>query len=302
MSESRHAHIPVHWYMYPLIPVLIWAVNMVVTRYAASVIEPVSISVWRLLIAWLLMSPWLLPTVIKDKQQIARHWWQLAILGFLAMVAYQCLSYQAGHSTTATNMSIINAFTPILTIFVSLAVLKEKPGMYGALGNMISILGLFYLIGKGSFTALFHGEVHIGDGLMVLAVLAYALYGVLLKHWQLPFSVGSSVFAQTTLALFMHIPLLMVFGLQSINPHNLLPVLYAALLPSIVAPVMWMKAMHTLGPNRASMFTNLAPILTAVIAYFYLREQWTVYHTVGGIMALSGVMLAQFGKNRVKLA
>jgi hypothetical protein len=71
VSESRHAHIPLHWYIYPLIPVLIWAVNMVVTRYAASVIEPVSISFWRLLIAWLLMSPWMLPAVIKDKQQIS---------------------------------------------------------------------------------------------------------------------------------------------------------------------------------------------------------------------------------------
>jgi drug/metabolite transporter (DMT)-like permease len=73
---------------------------------------------------------------------------------------------------------------------------------------------------------------------MVLAVLAYALYGVLLRHWQLPLSVSSSLFAQITLALFMHIPLLLGFGLQSINLHNLLPVLYAALLPSIVAPVM----------------------------------------------------------------
>jgi drug/metabolite transporter (DMT)-like permease len=137
------------------------------------------------------------------------------------------------------------------------------------------------------------GELRTGDGLMILAVLAYALYGVLLRHWQLPLSVSGSLFAQTSLALCMHIPLLLVFGLQPISLHNLLPVLYAALLPAIVAPFMWMKAIQTLGPNRASMFTNLGPVLTAVIAYFYLQEQWTVYHTVGGMLALSGVMLAQ---------
>ena len=294
MTRSNNASAnSLRLYSYAIIPVLIWSINMAVTKYSASVIEPVSISFWRLFIALLLIAPFVLPTVRVQWYQIRQHWMKLLVLGFLAMTIYQCLSYWAGHSTTATNMSIINAFTPIFTILVSLIVLSEKPSRYGVLGSFISLVGLFYLIGQGSLLGLFKGSFYLGDGLMIIAVLAYALYGVLLRHWQLPISLGLSLFVQTALALFMHIPLLMYFGLDALTEANISPILYVALLPSIVAPFLWMKAMQTLGPNRSSIFTNLGPVITAVIAYFYLGEQWVLYHTIGTAMVITGVILAQ---------
>lgn len=291
--DSNSSAMPLWIYSFPLIPVLIWAINMVVTKYAASVIEPVSISFWRMLIALIVMLPFVYSALYRQRIQIRDHVWQLAVLGSLAMLAYQCLSYWAGHSTTATNMSIINAFIPIFTILVSLLVLAEKPNRYAVIGSLISISGLFYLIGQGSLLTVLHGGFHFGDGLMIIAVIAYALYGVLLRYWKLPITLAASLFMQTLLALLMHIPLLMYFGLEILNGQNYQPVLYAALLPSIVAPFMWMKAMQTLGPNRSSIFTNLAPVLTAIVAYFYLGEQWMPYHTIGTLMAISGVILAQ---------
>lgn len=280
-------------YSFPLIPVVIWALNMVVTRYAAHVIEPVSISFWRLLIALMVIAPFVFKALIQQKQQVFAHLGQLTVLASLAMLIYQCLSYWAGHSTTATNMSIINAFIPIFTIFVSFIILTEKPNQYGIFGSILSITGLLFLISRGQPMTLLHGSFHFGDGLMIIAVLSYALYGVLLRAWQLPLNLGVSLFAQTLLALLLHIPLLLVFGLQPLDQANVSSVMYAALLPSIVAPFMWMKAMQTLGPNRSSMFTNLGPIITALVAYFYLGEQWMYYHTLGTIMAIAGVMLAQ---------
>ena len=291
LSASHHHSFWI--YSFPLVPVLIWAVNMVVTRYAAHVIEPVSISFWRLVIALLVMTPFVLKAVRQQKSQVWAHIGKLTILATLAMLIYQCLSYWAGHSTTATNMSIINAFIPIFTIFVSLIILAEKPSKYAILGSIISISGLLFLISQGHISRLLQGGLHFGDGLMVIAVVSYALYGVLLRHWQLPISLGVNLFAQTVLAIVLHVPLLLWFCLQTLDQHNLAPVLYAGLLASIVAPFMWMKAMQTLGPNRSSMFTNLGPILTAIVAYLYLGEQWMYYHTIGTMMAIAGVILAQ---------
>jgi drug/metabolite transporter (DMT)-like permease len=293
-TQQAHSHNTSLWlYSFPLIPVLIWALNMVVTRYAANVIEPVSISFWRLLIALVVIAPFVFKAVLQQKQQVLANMGKLTVLASLSMLIYQCLSYWAGHSTTATNMSIINAFIPISTIFVSLIILAEKPSKYGVLGSLISILGLLFLISQGKPSGLLSGGFHFGDGLMIIAVISYALYGVLIRAWQLPISLGVSLFAQIVLALLLHLPLLMIFGLQSLDQQNIATVMYAALLPSIVAPFMWMKAMQTLGPNRSSMFTNLGPILTAIVAYIYLGEQWMYYHTIGTIMAISGVILAQ---------
>lgn len=49
---------------------------------------------------------------------------KLAVLSAFGMVLYQGLAYTAAHYTSATNMGIVNAFIPIFTIFVSLAILK----------------------------------------------------------------------------------------------------------------------------------------------------------------------------------
>ena len=293
-TQTAHAQNNSIWlYSFPLIPVVIWALNMVVTRYAANVIEPVSISFWRLLIAFVVITPFVIKAVIQQHSQVIAHLGKLTVLASLAMLIYQCLSYWAGHSTTATNMSIINAFIPIFTILVSLMILAEKPSKYGVVGSVLSISGLLFLISQGQPSSLLKGSFHFGDGLMIIAVISYALYGVLLRAWQLPITLGVSLFAQTALAILLHLPLLLIFGLQSLNQNNWPSVMYAALLPSIVAPFMWMKAMQTLGPNRSSMFTNLGPILTAIVAYFYLGEQWMYYHTLGTLMAIGGVMLAQ---------
>ena len=55
------------WWAYalPMIAVLIWSLNITVTRYVAEFISPISISFYRWLIAFVLMSPFVLLSVCK---------------------------------------------------------------------------------------------------------------------------------------------------------------------------------------------------------------------------------------------
>jgi drug/metabolite transporter (DMT)-like permease len=48
-----------------------------------------------------------------------------------------------------------------------------------------------------------------------------------------------------------------------------------------------------LGANKASIFMNLAPVFTAIIAVLFLHEQLHSYHLIGGGVALLGVILSQ---------
>ena len=43
---------------------------------------------------------------------------------------------------------------------------------------------------------------------------------------------------------------------------------------SIAAPLLWMMSVARIGPGRSSMFFNLVPIFTAVIAFMALGEPW----------------------------
>ena len=285
----------------PLLAVLIWSLNITVTRYVVDYISPVSISFYRWLVAFLVLTPFMSAKVWRERQLVVQHWKQLAVLAAFGMVLYQGLGYTAAHYTTATNMGIINAFIPIFTIFVSMLMLKDIPNRFAVVGSLLSFTGLLYVMAQGNLLNLVQSGGHLGDVMMVLAVFFYAFYGVFLKKWQLKIPLMISLYVQIIFALLYHLPFVLWLGLDAINPQNVGSVLYAGIFPSLIAPLVWMLAVQMIGPNRTSIFMNLMPIFTAIIANIWLAEAWTVYHSIGGVIILLGILLAQKKDGAVKV-
>lgn len=285
----------------PLLAVLIWSLNITVTRYVVDYISPVSISFYRWLVAFLVLTPFMSAKVWRERQLVVQHWKQLAVLAAFGMVLYQGLGYTAAHYTTATNMGIINAFIPIFTIFVSMLMLKDIPNRFAVVGSLLSFMGLLYVMAQGNLLNLVQSGGHLGDVMMVLAVFFYAFYGVFLKKWQLKIPLMISLYVQIIFALLYHLPFVLWLGLDAINPQNVGSVLYAGIFPSLIAPFVWMLAVQMIGPNRTSIFMNLMPVFTAIIANIWLAEAWTVYHSLGGVIILLGIVLAQKKDGAVKV-
>ena len=286
----------------PLLAVLIWSMNIAVTRYVVDYISPVSISFYRWLVAFLVLTPFMATRVWRERVLIQQYWKKLAVLAAFGMVLYQGLGYTAAHYTSATNMGIINAFIPIFTIFVSMFLLKEIPNRFAIVGSILSFLGLLYVMAQGNLAGLIQSGGHLGDVMMVVAVFFYAFYGVFLKKWQLNIPLMISLYIQIIFALLYHLPFVLWLGLEAINPQNISSVLYAGIFPSLIAPLVWMLAVQMIGPNRTSIFRNLMPVFTAIIANIWLAEAWTVYHSIGGVIILLGILLAQKKDVPVKVA
>ena len=286
----------------PLLAVLIWSMNVAVTRYVVDYISPVSISFYRWFVAFLILTPFMLGKVWHERQLVSQHWKQLAVLGAFGMVLYQGLGYSAAHYTTATNMGIINAFIPVFTIFVAMFMLKDIPNRFAVVGSLLSFLGLIYVMAQGDLLNLIQSGGHLGDAMMVLAVFFYAFYSVFLKKWKLQIPLMISLYVQIFFALLYHLPFVLWLGLDAIDQQNVASVLYAGIFPSLIAPLVWMLAVQMIGPNRTSIFMNLMPVFTAIIANIWLAEAWTVYHSIGGVIILLGILLAQKKDVPVKVA
>ncbi|WP_224970391.1 DMT family transporter [Acinetobacter oleivorans] len=291
MSQVMKYH---KWaFIFPILAVLIWSLNIVVTRYVSDYISPVSISFYRWLIAFIILTPFMLLPVWRQRRLLIPYLPKLAVLSAFGMVLYQGLAYTAAHYTSATNMGIVNAFIPIFTIFVSLAILKDVPNRFAVFGSILSFAGLLYVMSQGNISHLLSGGGHLGDALMIIAVFFYAFYGVFLKKWQLPLPIMTSLYVQIGFSVVFHLPLIFWFGLDALNAQNAPSAIYAGVFASLIAPLVWMLAVQQLGPNRTSIFMNLVPVFTAVIASIWLSEQWTIYHTIGGIVILIGIIMAQ---------
>ncbi len=279
--------------IYPLLAVLIWTGNTLVTKAAAVVIEPAAITFYRWLLAGLVLSPFMLRSVWRQRAIVVAHWPKLAFLGLLGMGMYQGLAYQAAKSTSAINMGIVVALMPLMSALLASLFAGEKLTASRVGGAALSLLGLLFLSTQGHPGELLHGAVHWGDVLMLMAVASNALYGVLLKRWAVPLSTWQQLYVQIGFGILVILPFWWLAPSLSITALNIPLILYAGIPASIGAPFFWMNGIKLLGPARASLFMNLLPLFVALAASTLLGEKLYSYHAVGGLLALAGVWCGQ---------
>ncbi len=280
-------------FLFPLFAVLIWSVNAVVSKLSASAIDPAAISFYRWLLALLTLTPFVLPGVWRNRQQVKQQWGKLFILGLLGMVLYQSLAYYAAHSVSATFMGILNAMIPLLTVLISLVLLRLTPTLGIVLGGLLSFGGLVWLVSAGQPQQLLNHGLGKGEVMMFAASASYALYGVLTKRWSITLPGWQSLYVQIVFGVLLLTPGFIAAPDVELTAHNIPLVLFAGIPASLIAPFLWIEGVHRMGANTSSIFMNLVPIFTAIIAVLFLHETLQSYHYIGGGITLLGVLLAQ---------
>lgn len=280
-------------FLFPLFAVLIWSINAVVSKMSATAIDPAAISFYRWLLALLVLAPFALPGVWRHRQQVKQNGWKLLVLGLLGMVLYQSLAYYAAHSVSALFMGILNALIPLLTVLLSLLLLRLAPTVGILLGSLLSFCGLVWLVSQGNPAQLLSHGLGKGELMMFAASGSYALYGVLTKRWALPLPNWQSLWVQIFFGVLLLTPGFLMAPDVSLNAHNIPLVLFAGIPASVIAPFLWIQGVARLGASTTSIFMNLVPIFTAIIAVLFLHEQLHAYHYIGGGITIAGVALAQ---------
>ncbi|RMO21181.1 Drug/metabolite transporter superfamily permease [Pseudomonas cichorii] len=287
-------------YAFPLLTILIWAANTVITKASSLVIFPSEIGFYRWLLAGLLFTPFMLRPVWKNRALIKPALGKIVILGVLGMAVYQSLAYFAAGMTTATNMGIIQSLVPMMALGLSIACLGNRLTFGALLGAVLSFAGVVVVVSAGNLNALVEQGINRGDAMVLVAAAAYAVYSTLLKKWQLCLPPLQLLYLQILVAIIVLFPLFILSPRTGLNMSNIPLVLYAAIPTSMLAPWLWMTSIMRLGPSRTTLFFNLMPIATALIAAAFLGEQLALYHLTGGALTLCGVILAERWKTPLR--
>lgn len=284
-------------YAFPLLAVAIWSGNTVVSKMAAGTIAPAEISFYRWLLAALLFTPLALRPVLRNWRAVRPQLGRIAVLGLLGMVIYQCLAYYAAYLTTATHMGIIGSLTPMMVLALSIMLLGQRLTAGAVAGSLVSIAGVAVVVSSGDLGTLLKSGANMGDALMLLAMLAYAVYVILLKRWGMKeVPALQLLYLQIVFAVIALLPLYLLTPKMGLSAANLPLVGFAGLGASMLAPLVWMHTVAHIGPSRASMFFNLIPLFTALIAAVAIGESLAAYHAVGGVLTVAGVLLAELWK------
>nr|WP_148226719.1 DMT family transporter [Ferrimonas balearica] len=279
--------------LYPIAAVVFWAGNNLVGKMSVDVISPAAIAFYRWALAALLLTPFVLPSVWRVRRVIFRNLGRLTLLAALGIVAFQSLAYLAAAHTSATNMGLIGALVPLITLLLSVLILRDAPTVGAVVGGALSFFGLAILLGQGHPSQILDQGVNHGDAMLLAGATAYALYGVLIKRWILPLTTWQSLYVQILLGLIWLSPAAILSPSMALSGDALPLVIYAGIFASVLAPFCWMQGINKLGASRNANFMNLVPVLTTASAIPLLGETIHGYHLLGGGLALGGVWLSQ---------
>ena len=290
-------------YVLLVVSSLAWSGNIVLVRAVHEDIPPVGLMFWRCLITVLVLAPVFIPNWRRDLPLLLQHWRLIALLGVLQFVGGQTLLYVALQTTTAVNVGLLNATEPALTAIVAWLLLVERVNRWQSFGIALTLIGVATIILRGDVGTLVELEFVAGDLIVQLAMLSWAVYTVLVRRVPTgihPFVLLFAMSIPASLFLLPFYALEMTWTGRYVEPTigTAAVVVYLILLGTIVGLALQNMGIKRIGPARASSFTNLIPVFTAVLGVVLLGEPFVGYHLAGTVLVFSGVAIVNRMRRR----
>lgn len=291
------SRIPAMAYIGLVLTPLFWAGNAVLARATVDSIPPLSMSFWRWVIALAILLPIGLPGMWRHRQVIRDRFGSMLALATFSVAAFNSLLYYAAITTTATNIALINATIPIFVALLAWVLLGDRTRPIQALGIALAIIGILTVVARGDISVLTGLEAQPGDLIMVAAVFSWGLFSVLLRRQAVPLPALTFLTTQILMGTLVILPfylvdVLMFSGGFELTQGTAMPLLYFAVFPGILAYAFWNHGVHQIGPARAAIFMYLTPVFASMLAGIFLGESLGVFHVIGGLLILAGLILA----------
>ena len=276
---------------------LFWAGNFIVGKFATLFeIPPLSLNVFRWLSVWLILLPFTYKEIYKNLPIIKKKWFVISFMGLITISTFNSVVYFALNHTQVINAVLVLAAIPAATIVFSSLMNIEKTNIFQLFGLFLSIIGIGSIISNGDIQKIISLNFNKGDSWMLVCVITWALYSTLLKKNKFKFSQFTLIQLMVTAGLFFLIPQLLYeksIGLEvNFNKAFFTILFYVVVFPAIAAYYCWQKGVEIIGPNRASMFIQLMPLFSAVMAILIFKEKFELYHFVGAAFIVSGIYLS----------
>ncbi len=274
---------------------LFLAGNHIIGRAVHGQIPPVGLSFWRWVAGILILLPFALPGVRRHWPSMRQHWRAFALLGFF-MICSTTLVLVALTMTFAINVSLINAIQPTLTVFFAWLIFKEPLSARCGLGISCGICGITVMLCRGDLAVLAGLDFMAGDFIALLAMCGFAGYALNLNRLPPEISLTPALLGIITMGTLMLLPVYLWETIMvkpvPVSAVSIGAILALTLLVSVLANLCWNAGNRIIGPSRASIFINLIPVFGILMAIIFLGEKLQAYHVIGGLMVVTGLILA----------
>ena len=277
---------------------LFWSGNFVIGRFSSleNIVSPLSLAFYRWVIAFLILTPFCLQKAIKELPLLKKQPGMIFLIILTGPTLFNTLVYLGLTATTVINSLLIISTTPMLIILFNKLLYKAQTNIFQMIGIFISLIGVCYVIAKGSFQNIFDSEFYFGDLFILLAVTSWALYSIFLKKNETGVSGFSFLYLSFVFTVILLFPVYLydIFiqnNFINIDQKTLLVIGYTGIFPSIISYMCWNTGVALIGPNKSGPFLHLMPIFGGILAFLVFRETLEIYHYAGILSVIVGIII-----------
>ena len=286
-----------------VVSMLFFASNHVLGRLIPGEVPPIGLSLWRWVLASLIMLPFTWKGLIHNAPLIRAHWKLFLQLTISLVLLGNTTVYIALNYTTAINAGIVAMAQPAATILLTWVIFQETVSRRQIVGAIIAGVGVTIVILRGDLQALTEIRFNIGDVWMVVSILGFTTYAIYLR--KVP--KGLPPLVLLNIIQILGIAVLLPFYLwetayvlpMQLNPITVISVLWAGIIVAIGALLLWNIGNQALGANKASAFIYLRLLMITVLAMIILDEELSLYHVPSFALIVAGVYLVSKARRPV---
>ncbi|MBI1907113.1 MAG: EamA family transporter [Rhodocyclales bacterium] len=218
------------------------------------------------------------------------------LLGATGVFAYNALFLAGLKHLPASRAALIVALSPIMTMLTLRLVARERWSRGRVAGVLLSLCGAALVITRGDLAGVLNGAVGLGELWILLAVVAWVAYTLIGRRAMRGLSATAAT-AWSTLwgTLMLALPAGYQWardGAQWPSLVSWVAMAYLGVGATALAFVWYNQAVASIGPARATLFTNLVPVFAVVFSMLLLGERLVPASLLGGVMVIGGVLLA----------
>jgi drug/metabolite transporter (DMT)-like permease len=255
----------------------------------------VTLSCIRWVGAFFLLLPFAWPHLRSDWPILRARWPLMVTLAATGFAANNVLSYWGLQYTQALNALLIQSSGPLFVALWAMILFGIRLSWAQFFGISISLMGVLTIILGGDFSALAGVRFNKGDVMFASALLVFGIYAALTLRRPVAHPLSLIVFTTGCGALLLA-PLSVweySAGMRlSFDAITIVTLIYVVIFPSALAYLFFNRGIALIGPNRAAPFFHLIPVFGSAMAILFLGEQPKLFHLVGYLLVLAGVVIA----------
>ena len=234
--------------------------------------------------------------LVRAWPELRRFGRKIVLMAVCGFSLFNALFYVSAHYTTAVNIAILQGAIPVFVMVGAVVLYGTRVGPVQICGIAATLVGVALVATQGRLATLAAFRLNVGDALMLLACLLYSGYTLALRDRpRVPslifFSMMAYIAFLTSLPLLAYEVATATAQWPTLAGWGLL--VFIAVFPSFLAQLAFMRGVQLIGPGRAGIFANLAPIFGAFFAVLILSERFTTFHLAALVLVVGGILAAE---------